>query len=661
MGTGMQPEGQTGGGYRPEIDGLRAIAILAVLGFHLGFGDWAGGFVGVDIFFVLSGYLICGQIYAELRAGGFSARDFLARRIRRLSTAAFACFLATGIAAWAIFLPFELPNLVRNLLGSLTFTNNILLMREAGYFAPAAASNPFLHTWSLAIEEQFYLFLPALILLTRRSARGFVLVLAAIFALSLALVLLSGEALHTREARYFAADFRIWELALGGLVAVWLSHNRPLYLPFVPLLALLAAVAPIFLIKGTPVHPGPWALLVCLGTALLLLTAHPVRSWTGRALATRVPRYLGRISYGTYLWHWPLIVFYQYLVGDLNDRSRAAFVLVAFAFGAASHHLIESPMRRLPIHANRARLFRIFLLQTALLAALAGGLHWKAQNADPAETAHFDRILEGGTIANPDWGNCWYRPDALSPCAFGIPESGTRPLILWGDSMANSALPALDTLARDAGRPGRLIAGPSCAPLLNLSRDQSNAADCLAITRETLALLADAPPSDVILFARWAYYAGGYANDLNSPEGIHPFVDADLNPVPGSTFDHFATALDGLLAAIPDQHRVILIGPAPEMPENVPFAMIRALRFGGAPAPLYRAQYESRTRRTLDILGQATTRHGIRFIDLTPDFCTESTCPAARDGIPILADQVHLSALGNDILRARLLRDLPAP
>lgn len=649
----------TGGAYRPEIDGLRAIAILTVLGFHLGFSDWAGGFVGVDVFFVLSGYLICGQIYAALRGGRFSALDFFARRIRRLSTAAFACFLVTGLAAGAIFLPFELPAFLRNLLGSITFTNNLLLMQDAGYFAPAANSNPLLHTWSLAIEEQFYILLPALILLLRRSAVAFVWALGTLFILSLALTLVPGDLIHSREARYFATDLRIWELTLGGLVAIWLHHRPPLHLPLVPLLALIAVVAPVFLIKDSPIHPGPWALMVCLGTATLLVTGHPARSWTGRVLAMRVPRYLGRISYGTYLWHWPLIVFYQYIGGDLNDRSRAAFILASFGLGALSHHLIETPMRRLPIQANRARLFRILALQTAILAALAGGLHWKAQSADPAEIATFTRILQGGKMGNPDWGDCWYRPDILSPCTFGTGDSTARPLILWGDSMANSALPALDAFATDAGRPGRLMAAPSCAPLLNLSRDQSNSASCLQMNRETLALLTESPAMDVVLFARWPYYAGGYSNDLSSPEGAHPFVDPDLNRLSGSTFDHFATALDGLLAAIPDRHRVILIGPAPEMPGNVPLAMIKALRFGSTPDPVTRAMYENRSRRTIDILSQTAARHGVTFLDLTPDFCTDADCPQSRDGVPIFADHVHLSGLGNDILRHALDRITP--
>lgn len=659
------PEGELAR-YRPEIDGLRAIAILAVLGFHLGFSDWSGGFLGVDIFFVLSGYLICGQIYLALQQGDFSALDFVARRIRRLSTAAFACFLAVGVAAWSLFVPFELPQVARNLLGSITFTNNLLLMQEAGYFAPAAEANPLIHTWSLAIEEQFYILLPLLILALRRSASGFVWALAVLALLSLGLVLFSGEMLHSRDARYFSTEFRIWQLALGGLVAVLLCHVRIPRLPLVPLVGLAAAVTPVFLVTGTPVHPGPWALLVCFGTALLLISANPARSWTGRVLAMRVPRYLGRISYGTYLWHWPLIVFFQYVGGDLNDRGRVLFLLASFAMGALSHHLIEAPMRRLPIQRHRNRLFLIFALQTLILAALAGALVWKARNADPAEAAAITRIMDAGVIANPDWDDCWYRDNAPGTCGFGLSDpsarsADSRPMILWGDSMANSARPAFDSYAAQAGTGGRLFTAPGCAPLLGMARDQSSVEGCLALNRHVLAELEAAPPTDVFLFARWPYYAGGYANPLDAPAGTHPFVDADLNRLPGDTFDNFAKGLADLLAAIPDRHRVTLIGPAPEMPHHVPLEMVKALRFGGTLVPLTRAVFDRRTGRTLAILAEVTARQGTAFVDLTPDFCDAEVCRQSQDGLPLIADQVHLTALGNDLLLDRLRSSLPLP
>nr|WP_319948214.1 acyltransferase [uncultured Shimia sp.] len=327
--------------YRPEIDGLRFIAITVVLFFHLGFSDWAGGFTGVDIFFVLSGYLICGQIYIALCENRFSTLDFFARRIRRLSTAAFACFLVTGGTAYVVFSPFELDAVVRNLLGSITFTNNILLMNEAGYFAPSAATNPFLHTWSLSIEEQFYIALPLVIASLNFRARNFVLLLSVAFIVSLSITLLSGSAIYSQDARYFSSVLRVWQLALGGLTFVALQNlSHPIKLFGLPLIGLMMMVAPTFVMQEGAMHPGPWALVATFGTALMLLSAFPAHSITARVLSSRVPKYLGKISYGTYLWHWPIIVFYQYVGGDFNDKTRILAIFLSFAMGALSHHVI---------------------------------------------------------------------------------------------------------------------------------------------------------------------------------------------------------------------------------------------------------------------------------------------------------------------------------
>lgn len=216
--NGIRPMSQLG--YRKELDGIRAVAVTSVLLFHLGFPTMAGGFVGVDVFFVLSGYLICGQIYLRLGEGSYSASEFFARRIRRLSTAYFVCFLVTALVAQALFLHSELDMLFRNLLGSVTFTNNFNLMSSQGYFDTTAHENPFLHTWSLSIEEQFYLVLPVIVLLLQGSQTAFTRTLVAIFVVSLGLTLFSGDLIHDREERFFSSVFRAWELAAGALVFI---------------------------------------------------------------------------------------------------------------------------------------------------------------------------------------------------------------------------------------------------------------------------------------------------------------------------------------------------------------------------------------------------------------------------------------------------------
>ncbi len=645
--------------YRPEIDGMRAIAILAVVGFHLGFSSWKGGFVGVDVFFVLSGYLICGQTYASLRQGSFSIRNFLAGRIRRLSFASFLCFFTVGCAAWAVLLPFEMPLFHTSFIGSITFTQNFVLMGQSGYFAPAMSANPLLHTWSLAIEEQFYILLPSLILLTNRKPRAFVACLLLMFLLSLALTLGSGDQVHSREARYFATDFRIWELSLGGLIAVLMQHRTIPRLPLAAPLGFAAATAPVFLLDGAQTYPGPWSLVVAGGTALMLAYARPATTWTGKLLATRVPRNLGRVSYGTYLWHWPLISFYDYFGQTIaNDNVRMAFLLAALVLGSLSYFLIEAPARRIDVRRHRNKLFAAFGVQTVVLLCLAQGLSMRNQTIDPQVSARLIEIQNAGANANPRWAECWFRPSAAPPCPFGGKQTDkatkARPILLWGDSMANSAVPAFDHLARERGVTGRAYVAPSCPPLLDIARESSTFEECIAANDAALTFLDSAPPSDVYLFARWAYYAGGFTTDLASPRNSAGFVDRNGDPVMQDSYVAFERSLSGLLEKIPARHRIHLIGPVPEMAFSVPQQMITAFRFGKTLPPVLRTQFETRTRPTILLLDRLAAARRASFLDLTDAYCTASQCAFERGGLPVFADQVHFAAIGADILHQTL-------
>ncbi len=637
--------------YRPEIDGLRFIAITVVLFFHLGFSDWAGGYTGVDIFFVLSGYLICGQIYISLNESRFSTLDFFARRIRRLSTAAFVCFLVTGGTAYVVFSPFELDAVVRNLLGSITFTNNILLMKEAGYFAPSAETNPFLHTWSLSIEEQFYIALPLAIACLNFRARNFALLLCVAFIVSLSITLLSGSAIYSQDTRYFSSFLRVWQLALGGITFIALQNmTHPIKFFGLPLVGLMMMLAPTFVMQEGAVHPGPWALVATFGTALMLFSAFPMHSITARVLSSHVPRYLGKISYGTYLWHWPIIVFYQYVGGDLNDKTRVLAIFLSFAMGALSHHMIEQPIRKISTSQKRGLLFGLFAAQTLVLVGLAGALWIRGNNTDAAEYAKFVKVQENGKLANEKWELCWYQNSGDDICEFGELNLGQRPILLWGDSMANSALPAFESLAELRQTSGTIYATPSCPPLLGVVRDVSNASTCLEMNSNVLETLKSARPTDVYLFARWPHYAEGVHSNMWGDPGKVGFIDFVSNPVDAETITVFKDALSKLLAEIDPRHRVVIIGAPPEFPYSVPNEMIKKIRFEQPLEQLARSRYESRAGRTNSFFSELLQTNDVTLLDLTDVFCSPEVCHMSENGIPLFADHVHLSARGNELL-----------
>lgn len=638
----------SGVAYRHELDGVRAIAVLAVVLFHVGYPDMSGGFVGVDVFFVLSGYLICGQTYLRLQAGNYSATEFFARRIRRLSSAYFACFLVTALLANAFFLRSEMQAVADGFLGSITFTNNWNLMSSTGYFSGPAHENPFLHTWSLSIEEQFYIALPMLIVLTRRSPRVFARLLAVLFALSLGLTLFSGDAIHDREARFFSSFFRVWELAAGGLAFLALHHRLlPERVPLAPLAGLALVLAPVYLLDASWLYPGWGTVPPVLGTLILIAFARPGHSRTARFLASRPMAYVGRISYGTYLWHWPLIVGVLYYGAHMSDELRALLLLISLGLGALSYHLVEMPVRRIPAARRKRRLYLLFAVQFAVLLAVAAWLLGQPGRADPGEDARLEALKAEVMNVHPDWDACWGNTAPETFCRLGVAAApGEAPdFFVWGDSMANSAFAAFDAYGQEHGESGFLAAAPACAPLL----EAGFRVDCIEYNRRILAYLDSAPPMDVFLMARWSFYSEGYGNIGDTP-GQKPLLRADGSR-PEDGFALFAGALDTTIARLTGRHRVIVINHIPDFPASVPKSMLRALRFGTEPLRVGRAAFERRSGRAAAAVRRAAEAQGALHVAPYEWFCDAAVCNYQIDGVPLFIDNVHLGPLGNEMLR----------
>src|SRR5271170_3095038 len=295
--------------YRPEIDGLRALAILPVLLFHYRVSPFRGGFVGVDVFFVISGYLITQLIEAERREGRFSIARFYERRVRRIFPALFVMLTAATIAAAFILFPVDLVRYANSLLATAGFAANFEFWREAGYFDVAAAEKPLLHLWSIAVEEQFYLVFPALLLLfqSRRVA-----ITLAIFVLSFAFAVWG--VIHAPSAAFYLLPGRAWELMLGALLAlhaVPFIERRWIREALAVTGIALIAIAVFGYSKDTP-FPGAAALLPCLGAALVIYSSVPGITSASAVLSLPPLVFVGRISYSLYLWHWPLYVFARY-------------------------------------------------------------------------------------------------------------------------------------------------------------------------------------------------------------------------------------------------------------------------------------------------------------------------------------------------------------
>jgi len=357
--------------YRPDIDGLRAIAVLAVIIFH--FAIWrgaTGGFVGVDIFFVISGFLIARTIAAHEADGDGGLASFYARRFRRILPAAAAVILVCLMVAPWLYFPVEVAEIGKAASAAALFIANFHFARLGSYFNRLADLSPMLHMWSLSVEEQFYLVFPLLLVALRRAGRP---LRVAVLAM-LAIASFAGTMLVLRaypSASFYLAPLRAWEFLLGALLAGGalppVRNARAAAIVTVAGAVLIAAS--VVLISRDRPFPGAIALLPCLGAAAILHAGDATTSWPGRWLGCRPMRFIGLISYSLYLWHWPILVFYR-LHADPGLVAKLVLILVSIAVATLSWRFVEQPFRQRPIRTGARRTIMIGLIVALLLAVL---------------------------------------------------------------------------------------------------------------------------------------------------------------------------------------------------------------------------------------------------------------------------------------------------
>src|SRR5882724_53425 len=335
--------------YRPEIDGLRAVAVLSVVLYHAGFGC-SGGYIGVDVFFVVSGFLITSLIWSDLEKGRFTFANFWERRARRIVPALVVVTLVTLVIGAVLLLPADLKNLGRASASQAVFTANIHYWLDSGYFAGESAEKPLLHTWSLAVEEQFYLIVPFIMWLTYRTKvlRGRAAVISILltgFIISLALSIYGIHDFRFPSATFYLLPTRAWELLTGAIVAFLPALpgllGRRVTRELLSLSGLALILYPVLFYTAETPFPGLAALPPCLGTALLILANGRIDSKAptviGRILSIRAVVFIGLISYSLYLWHWPLLAFSRYRAyAPLTVGNRIAIVAVGFALAVLS-------------------------------------------------------------------------------------------------------------------------------------------------------------------------------------------------------------------------------------------------------------------------------------------------------------------------------------
>jgi peptidoglycan/LPS O-acetylase OafA/YrhL len=633
--------------YRPDIDGLRAIAVVPVVLFHFGVWPFSGGYVGVDVFFVISGYLITSLIHGEMQDGRFSILNFYERRVRRIFPALFAMLAVTAIAALVALFPNALIRFGKSLLATAGFVSNFQFWSEAGYFDAAASEKPLLHTWSLAVEEQFYLIFPGLLLLLRGADRKRLLaVLGVILLASLALNIWGIR--HSPVSTFYLLPARFWELLLGSILAIGAFTVPHGIRNAMSALGLILIGIAIFTFTVATPFPGENALLPCVGTALVIQGGANGRTAVNDLLANRVLVLIGLMSYSLYLWHWPVFVIAKaYAPEGLGAGETVALIALSAVLAALSWRFVERPFRGRSGILSRRQLFAAAGVSIVALGA-AGTIMWVTNGLPQRYDARTRAILAEADDSEPRVKRCL--GVSIADVAAGrlckIGDQNASPsFILWGDSHADSMLPALDVSARSKGRAGLFAGNGSCPPLMGV--DQTEAPRCKAFNDAVLKLATSNDITEVVLHCRWAEYAGAA-----------PFIAED-RPIAlhdgGKPDDNLAVLVRGLTRTVQiltaAHKKVVIIASVPEFREAVPEALAR-IALSGSQRDIRptRAAYLARQQTVFDVFAQLQSKFEVTIIYPHELLCASGTCEAERDGRPLYRDFHHLSVWGADQL-----------
>ena len=630
--------------YRPDIDGMRAIAVLSVVVYHA-FPLWGrGGFVGVDIFFVISGYLISTIIFDNFARGQFSYADFYDRRIRRIFPALILVLATCLVFAVTAAFPLDARLIGKHTLSGAGFVSNLVLWSEAGYFDSASELKPLLHLWSLSVEEQYYIVWPLVVAMFFKRSRwmlcAMLLLLAASFALNVATI-----SEHPTAAFYSPAS-RMWELLIGSVLA-YRKHSRstqPGQLQGIGLtlrqenaLALLgAALLALGIVCTSPLAPFPgwWALLPTLGSMFLIAAGS--QAWFNRkVLANRLLVFVGKISYPLYLWHWPLLAFPKILYGEASRGVRIGSVAASILLAWLTYRYVEQPIR---LGArNKARVPIALAAIVASLAACGASLMasdgWlnrlppEMREISMAESRFdYSRYRSRSCFLDPDQTASEFKPECSAP-----PQAGERSVLLWGDSHAASLYPGLEALVA-ANRSISLtqLTASACPPIAGFKVESRP--NCAAINDAVIERVRRAPPDTILMAANWSLYNGSGGWERLDTAALERTVRQ-------------------LLAA--GVGRVVLIGQLPRWRVSQPTNIMREWRETHTVAPrsmqsinLYSFEVDAAVR-------QVAAQAGAVFISPIERLCDPSGCTQTvvwnHSTFPVAWDDAHLTTQASEI------------
>jgi peptidoglycan/LPS O-acetylase OafA/YrhL len=655
--------------YRPDIDGLRAVAVLLVLGYHAAPGLVPGGFIGVDIFFVISGYLIAGLIWTDIDLGKFSLLMFYARRCRRIIPALAVVLAATWAIGWNMLFADEFENLGQHVVGGALFAANLVLARETGYFNVAADTKPLLHLWSLGIEGQFYLLWPAIALVVFRRRYPMGVVLALLGTVSLALYILVWQSYPSLT--FYLLPTRFWEILAGAALAYYgRSHPAPAGRNVHAYVGLTAIFMVAFGFDLGVVHPRFWP-VIAVASALLLIYSGERASICTKLLASRSAVFVGLISYPLYLWHWPLLTFARISEGENLDLGLIMAVLAtSFVLAWLTWRLVERPLRNrvFPLEREPRLLTRCLACGVAAIGILASvGVVTYAREGFASRNADFFAGEPQPAETNFQWVQKYSRDEAclrtgeFDDSEFCRRSDGQLQVAVVGDSHANHLMPGLINAFSRQGVGVIHVGNGGCPSILDVQViSPKGRKTCGAATWNYIKFLISTPSiRTVMLVSRISLYldaANGYR--LNA-KGRSSFPQETGN---------LATLLDGysdLISRLESAGKtVVVLSELPQLafdPRDC--VAVRPMRINphAIRRPCTQIPDKQQFALVQPFLSALKARHpDLTVIEPRSLLCAQGECPVMLDRRLLYRDRDHLSLAGSNYLAQPLAARLEA-
>ncbi len=608
---------------RLDIQFLRALAVLVVIGYHFDISGFSGGFVGVDVFFVISGYLIYGHVYAQLLGGNFSLKRFFEARLRRIFPALAVVCAGVAIMGWYFVLPRDYVFFSRTVLAALCFVSNFAFTGAQGYFDAASYTKPLLHTWSLSIEVQFYFFLPLiLIAIFKWHKEGRIRVALMVAALA-SFVWMLWLAYASSESGFYHVSARVWEFVAGAICATMGTSKNRFAMPLV-MACIASLVMSVLQLNGNAPWPNAWAIFPVGSAAAFIYWG--VNAQDNRIIALPLFQHIGDMSYSLYLWHWPVWVFYRQMHGDqISISEKVVLLLLTFVLAYLSWRWVEQPFR------NRLRVTTKRLMTTTVVALICAMTFTAFVVISKGYSQRFPYYIARAAIQGMEKtprGECFRNENNIhsSPeqfCAFGASSQvADATVMLWGDSHANMYLTPIEDASKALGRTGLIATMSGCRAFVeNNSTQYPDFPNCKDFNREVFAYLLNHPKIKTIILGRiWS--------------------DSD------ETIDRTLLLIHQLISR---GRKIVLIGPLPHpgMDVQISWAM-QQVKAGHAidEIKLDRSSqiWMDSVFRKLNTKLEHNIKDGNLFLlDPTRDICEIETCYIVHNGLAIFGDTSHLT------------------